>query len=176
MGKRRLCVGKIVNGEATIITDGGSEYMNDRPAKRVDWVTIRLVKEKSVLYGRRKISTPKDAMELVNGFLEYCDREQLVVCSLDTKNQPTAMEVVSVGTVNSSLIHPREVFKTSILSNASSVIIFHNHPSGDPTPSEEDKNITRRLKEAGQILGIEVLDHIIVADDKFCSLKEKGFL
>lgn len=176
MGKRRLCVGKIINGEATIITDGGQVYMNERPAKRVDWVTIRLVKEKSVLYGRRKISTPKDAIELVNGFLEYCDREQLVVCSLDTKNQPTAMEVVSIGTVNSSLIHPREVFKTSILSNASSVIIFHNHPSGDPTPSNEDKNITRRLKEAGQILGIEVLDHIIIADNEFCSLKEKGIL
>lgn len=176
MGKRRLCVGKIVNGEVTIIMDGGHEYMNNKPAKRVDWVTVRLVKEKSVLYGRRKISTPKDAIELVNDFLEYCDREQLVVCSLDTKNQPTTMEVVSVGTVNSSLIHPREVFKTSILSNASSVIIFHNHPSGDPTPSEEDKNITRRLKESGQILGIEVLDHIIVTDDKFCSLKEKGIL
>lgn len=86
------------------------------------------------------------------------------------------MEVVIIGTVNSSLIHPREVFKTSILSNASSVIIFHNHPSGDPTPSNEDKNITRRLKEAGQILGIDVLDHIIVADDKFCSLKEKGII
>lgn len=142
MEKRRLCVGKIVNGEATIITDGGIKYMKDRPAKRVDWVTVRLVKEKSVLYGRRKISTPKDAMELVNGFLEYCDREQLVVCSLDTKNQPTAMEVVSIGTVNSSLIHPREIFKTSIISNASSLIVFHNHPSGDPKPSEEDKNIT----------------------------------
>lgn len=176
MEKRRLCVGKIVNGEATIITDGGIKYMKDRPAKRVDWVTVRLVKEKSVLYGRRKISTPKDAMELVNGFLEYCDREQLVVCSLDTKNQPTAMEVVSIGTVNSSLIHPREIFKTSIISNASSLIVFHNHPSGDPKPSEEDKNITIRLKEAGQILGIELLDHIIVADDKFCSLKEKGIL
>ncbi|MPN37272.1 hypothetical protein SDC9_184788 [bioreactor metagenome] len=149
---------------------------NNTPAKRINIVSIKMVREASILYGVRKINSPADAVDLGKKFLEDSDREQLVVCCLDTKNQPLALNVVSVGSINSSIAHPREVFKASILSNAASIIIFHNHPSGDPTPSNEDINITNRLKESGKIIGIDLIDHIIIGDDSFCSLKEKGIL
>ena len=85
--------------------------------------------------------------------------------------------MVSIGCLNSSLIHPREIFKTAILSNSAGIILFHNHPSGDPEPSQEDINISTRIKEAGKIMGIELLDHIIIGSEgAFCSLKGKGLL
>ena len=101
------------------------------------------------------------------------DREKFVVACLDTKKQPVNISVVSIGSVNSVIVHPREVFKIAVLSNASSIICFHNHPSGNINPSGEDENITRRLKECGEILGIGLLDHIIVGDrDTYFSFKE----
>ena len=97
-----------------------------------------------------------------------------MVC-LDTKNQPVSIEVVSIGTINSAMVHPREVFKVAMLSNASSIICFHNHPSGNIDPSVEDENITRRLKECGEILGIGLIDHIILGDrDRYFSFKENN--
>ncbi|MDD3223208.1 MAG: JAB domain-containing protein [Clostridium sp.] len=146
------------------------------PAKRVNIVSIKMVREATMLYNIRTINTPKDAVELGRRFLEDSDREQLLVCCLDTKNHPIAINVVSVGSLNSSIVHPREVFKPAILSNADSIIIFHNHPSGDPVPSKEDINVTKRLKESGKIIGIEAIDHIIIGDNSFCSLKEKGMI
>jgi len=146
------------------------------PAKRINVVSIKMVRESSILYDIRRIEAPKDAVELGKKFLEESDREQLLVCCLDAKNQPTAINVVSVGNLNTSLVHPREVFKPAILSNSASIILFHNHPSGDPTPSKEDTNITERLKESGKILGIELIDHIIIGDNSYCSLKEKGII
>lgn len=146
------------------------------PAKRINVVSIKMVRESSILYGIRRIQEPKDAVELGKRFLEELDREQLLVCCLDAKNQPTALNVVSVGNLNSSLVHPREVFKPAILSNSASIILFHNHPTGDPTPSKEDTNITERLKECGNILGIKLIDHIIIGDNSYCSLKEKGII
>lgn len=95
---------------------------------------------------------------------------------MDTKNQPTFVNVVSIGTLNSSLVHPREVFKVAILGNSVSIIVAYNHPSGDPTPSKEDITITARLKEAGKIIGIDILDHLIIGEDKHISFKEKGIL
>lgn len=146
-------------------------------AKRINVISLKIVKEGSILYDVRRLSTPSEAAGLGKRFLEDLDREQVIVCCLDNKNQPVSINVVSVGTLNSSLVHPREVFKTAILSNAASIILFHNHPSGDPEPSQEDINITTRIREAGNILGIELLDHIIIgSDDVFCSLKEKGSL
>ena len=147
------------------------------PAKRINIVTIKMVKEGSILYDVRQISTPSDAAGLGRKFLEDSDREQVIVCCLDTKNHPVSLNVVSIGCLNSSLIHPREIFKTAILSNAAGIILFHNHPSGDPEPSQEDINITTRIKEAGKIMGIELLDHIIIGSEgAFCSLKGKGLL
>ena len=142
-------------------------------AKRVDIVSLKLVKESSVLYETRKISNPYDSYRLAKNFLADSDREKFVVVCLDTKNQPVSIEVVSIGTVNSSMVHPREVFKAAVLSNASKIICFHNHPSGNTNFSKEDEVITNRLKKCGEILGIELVDHIVVGDDdKYFSFKE----
>ena len=142
-------------------------------AKRVDIVSLKLVKESSVLYETRKISNPYDAYRLVKSFLVDSDREKFVVVCLDTKNQPVSIEIVSIGTVNSAMVHPREVFKVAVLSNASKIICFHNHPSGSTNFSKEDEVITNRLKKCGEILGIELVDHIVVGDDdKYFSFKE----
>ena len=146
---------------------------NKTHAKRVDIVSLKLVKESSVLYETRKISNPYDSYRLAKNFLADSDREKFVVVCLDTKNQPVSIEVVSIGTVNSSMVHPREVFKAAVLSNASKIICFHNHPSGSTNFSKEDEVITERLQKCGEILGIELVDHIIVGDDdKYFSFKE----
>lgn len=144
--------------------------------KRVDIVSIKMVKESSFLYENRRVNSSVDAIELFKRFLNESDREQFLVCCMDIKNQPTSINVVSIGTLNSSLVHPREVFKVAILANSASIIVAHNHPSGDPTPSEEDINITIRLKEAGKIIGIDILDHVIIGENKHVSFKEKGIL
>ena len=143
------------------------------PAKRVGIVSLKLVKESIVLYETRKIRSPYDAYKLIKNFLIDSDREKFVVACLDTKNQPVNISVVSIGSVNSAIVHPREVFKVAMLSNASKIICFHNHPSGNLKCSKEDENITNRLKECGEILGIELVDHIIIGDnDTYFSFKE----
>ena len=172
MDKRIYYVGKTFEENQESLLDD----LKNVPAKRINIVSVKLVREASFLYDKRRISSPSDAYELGKGFLEESDREQLMVCCLDTKNQPLAINVVSIGTLNSSLVHPREIFKAAILCNSAGIILFHNHPSGDPTPSEEDIIATARIKECGKLLGIELLDHIIVGNDTFCSLKDKCFI
>lgn len=148
-----------------------------QPAKRVSIVSLRMVRESSILYDQRNISSPGDAAGLLNEFLEEGDREQFIVLCLNTKNNPTAIATVSIGSLNSSIIHPREVFKIAMLANSASVIISHNHPSGDPEPSREDIAVTRRLVEAGEILGIHVIDHVVVGrDKKYISFRERGLM
>jgi DNA repair protein RadC len=149
---------------------------NHQPAKRINIVSIKLVRESSMLYKNRKISSPEDAWVLFKQYLDGVDREHFVVMALDTKNQPTAIQTCHIGSLNSSMAHPREIMKVAILSNAASLILGHNHPSNDPSPSQEDVQVTKRIVEAGQLLGIDVLDHIIVCDDSFVSLKEKGYV
>ena len=122
------------------------------------------------------IGCPADAAALVMEQLRYQDREHLVALFLDTRNRVIAQRTISVGSLTASIIHPREVFKEAISRSAAAVIVLHNHPSGDPSPSEEDRAITARLKEAGGLIGIPVLDHIIIGAGKFVSLKEKGAL
>jgi len=97
------------------------------------------------------------------------DREHFVILMLDTRNKLIGIHTVSIGTLNASLIHPREVFKVPIISNAASIILGHNHPSGDLEPSKEDLDVTNRLKQAGGLLGIRVLDHVIVSDCSYRS-------
>jgi DNA repair protein RadC len=156
------------------------EYKKEQPInlqrKRVDIVTIKLVKESSMFYKGRSIRSPQDGFELAKQYLGNVDREYFVVATLDTKNQPTSITTCHIGSLNSSIVSVREVFKTAILKNSSSIMCFHNHPSGNPEPSREDIEVTRRLVEAGKVIGIDVLDHIIVGDDSFVSLKEKGYL
>ncbi|WP_337250844.1 JAB domain-containing protein [Clostridium intestinale] len=174
MSKQLYCSGKIDGGKYEI-NIGDKKSAKHR--KRIDIVSIKMIRESSMLYGIRRINQPNDAVGIARRFLDDADREQLLVCSIDVKNQPTSIAVVSIGSINSSIVHPREVFKTAILSNAASIIVFHNHPSGDTTPSKEDINVTNRLKEAGKILGIEVLDHIIIGKNgNFHSIRESGVI
>lgn len=147
-----------------------------QPAKRVNIVSVKLVKESSMLYKQRRVRSPQDSYELFKEYLGEVDREHFVVMCLDTKNQPTNISTVHIGSLNASLVHPREVMKTAILSNSASLVCCHPHPSGDPTPSQEDIDVTKRLADAGKILGIELLDHLVIGEDTFVSLKEKGYL
>lgn len=109
-------------------------------------------------------------------FLNHETKEYFITLHLDGKNRIKCMDLVSIGSLNQSIVHPREVFKTACLSNAAAIILIHQHPTGDPTPSSEDISITRRLKEAGELMGIKVLDHIIVGDGEYLSFVERGLL
>jgi DNA repair protein RadC len=125
---------------------------------------------------RPVINSPQDVAHLVMEEMRYLDREHFRVVSLSTKNHVLGISSISVGSLNSSLVHPRECFKEAIRRNSNAIILLHNHPSGDPTPSREDIDVTRRLSDGGQILGIEVLDHVIIGDNRYISLKERGIL
>ena len=118
------------------------------------------------------------SLEIFRAFCAMNERdvEQFIVLHLDTKNAIRTLQVVSTGTMNASLVHPREVFRTAILNGAARVIVLHNHPSGDPQPSEEDTAMTERLKEAGKIIGIALLDHIVVCQNRYYSFKDEGGL
>lgn len=151
-----------------------SKDKSNKPLKRINVVSIKMVRESSVLYNIRRISEPKDIVDLGKKFLDELDREELIVACLNAKNEVNSVNVVSIGSLNNSIVHPREVFKTAILSNAASIVMIHNHPSGDVTPSKEDKEITLRIKESGIILGIKLLDHIIIGNDTYYSFKEHG--
>ena len=123
-----------------------------------------------------KITQPKDAADFVMEEMRNLKQERLRVIMLNTKNLVLSVKDVSIGSLNSSIVHPREVFCEAIKKNSASIIICHNHPSGDATPSSEDINVTKRLKECGKLIGIDLLDHIIIGDGKYISLKEKGIL
>lgn len=120
--------------------------------------------------------SPQDVYQAVSPRMSHLDRETFMVFYLNAKNQAVHSETISVGSLTSSLVHPRELFKGAIKRSAAAVILVHNHPSGDPTPSEDDLLLTRRLVQAGELLGIQVLDHIIVGYGRFISLKERGHL
>ena len=125
--------------------------------------------------GRPMVSSPTDVDRLLRGRITNLDRENFVVVLLNIKNEVIGAPTVSVGTLSTSLVHPREVFKPAIRASAASVILAHNHPSGKVEPSLEDREVTRRLREAAGILGIEVLDHVIMGDGYY-SMKEHGML
>jgi len=125
---------------------------------------------------RPVINSPQDVAHLVMEEMRYLDREHFRVVCLSTKNHVLGISAISIGSLNSSMVHPRECFKEAIRRNSNAIILLHNHPSGDPTPSREDIEVTRRLAEGGQILGIEVLDHVIIGDNRYISLKERGIL
>ncbi|QJC52943.1 DNA repair protein RadC [Paenibacillus albicereus] len=122
------------------------------------------------------VRRPEDAAEVLMEDLRYLQVEHFVCLFLNTKNHIVARETLSVGTLNASLVHPREVFRAAIRHGSASLICAHNHPSGDPTPSAEDRALTARLQEAGELVGIDVLDHIVIGDGRFISLKERGFM
>ena len=123
---------------------------------------------------RPRISGPTDAAQIISLFLSSLDHEELWVIQLNTRNKVMSLTKLYVGSTNSSMVRVGEVFRQAIIENAQSIILCHNHPSGDPTPSTEDVTLTRAVVQAGKLLDIELLDHIIIADDKNVSLKEKG--
>ncbi len=125
---------------------------------------------------RPSVNSPQDAARLVMEEMRYLDQEHFKAIMLNTKNHILGVSQISIGLLNSSLVHPRECFKEAIRRNANAVILVHNHPSGDPNPSREDLDVTKRMSQAGEILGIEVLDHLIIGDNRYISLKERGIL
>jgi DNA repair protein RadC len=123
---------------------------------------------------RRQIKCSNDVNEIVGDRMRGFDKEHFEILILDTKNRVIRVETVTMGILDSSLVHPREVFKNAIKYGAASVIIVHNHPSGDPAPSRDDMATTKRLCEAGQVVGISVLDHVIIGDGKHYSFKDEN--
>jgi DNA repair protein RadC len=145
------------------------------PSKRVEIIRLKMIRESSILYSSRVVRIPSDAAGIFRDFIGDCDREVFCILCLNTKNEPTALHQVSSGTLNASLVHPREVFKAAFLNNSASIICAHNHPSGSAVPSPEDIELTQRLRDCGCLLGVEILDHLILGkDDSFISLQEKG--
>ena len=142
---------------------------------------IKLFQAISERYAKEKIppnillNSPQLIFEYLKEKIGKEKKEHFTIICLDTRNN-LIVDEVSIGTLNASLVHPREVFKKAILNNSSHVVVAHNHPSGDPTPSEEDIITTKRLAESGKIIGIAVIDHIIVTQNNFVSLKKQGVL
>ncbi len=145
---------------------------------RINFYTLKMVKEDSVPYEVPVIKSPTEVYQAAKQLLALHEKPQEHFCilCLNTKNKIVGVHTISIGSLNASIVHPREVFKAAILNNASRIICLHNHPSGDPEPSKEDIEITRRLVEAGEILGIEVLDHVIIGEQRYLSMKERGLM
>lgn len=139
-------------------------------------VSVQLIRERTYPATVRIISSPQDAYQLVREWLESRDRECFGLVLMDTRNKVLGLHIVSIGSLNASIVHPREVFKPALLSNCAAIILAHNHPSGDPDPSKEDLAMTARLKQVGELLGVPVLDHLVIGDGTFVSLKERGLL
>jgi len=122
------------------------------------------------------VRSPEDGANYVMEDMRKLSQEHFVTLFLNTKNQIIHQQTIFIGSLNASIVHPREVFREAVKRSAASIICAHNHPSGDPTPSQEDIHVTRRLVESGKMIGIELLDHLVIGDRKFVSLKEKGYL
>jgi DNA repair protein RadC len=123
-----------------------------------------------------KISSPNDAAVVMMEEMRYYKKEYFKIILLDTKNNIIKVSEISIGSLNSSIVHPREVFQEAIINSSYSIILVHNHPSGEAEPSQEDISLTNRLVECGKIIGIKVIDHIIIGDGNFCSFKEEGYI
>lgn len=132
--------------------------------------------EKKKLMEQGSITSPSVAVDAVRKFIIDFTKEHFIVVSLDTRNRITDITEVSTGSLTASVVHPRETFETAIRKHAAGIIVFHNHPSGDCDPSSEDINITKRLFEAGKILGIDLLDHIIISKSDYLSMRDRGYI
>ena len=135
---------------------------------------LALVREGRQPAATRVIANPRDVADILQAEIGDADREIFCVVLLDTRNTMIGLHQVSIGSLNASLVHPRETLKAALLSNAAAIMLAHNHPSGDLAPSAEDLAVTTRLKQAGELLGIPVLDHLIISGEQFLSLKECG--
>jgi len=165
----------------TITTLFGTEEITTKP-RSIKFKTIKAIyetltiKEEIAAYfpPATRFTSPSQIHDIF-GFLKYETKEHFITLHVDAKNKIQCIDRVSTGSQSQAIVHPREVFKTALLSSAAAIVLIHNHPSGDPAPSREDREITRRLKEAGDLLGIRVLDHIIVGSS-YMSFVEQGLL
>lgn len=147
------------------------------PTRRVAAMRIEQVRERSVVYpGTGFVQGPNELAAVARAFIGGADREVFLAVYLSSKNRITAVEATATGTLNATLVHPREVFKGAVLANSAAVGLVHNHPSGDPTPSPEDLALTSQLLAAGEILGIRVLDHLVLGDPDYVSIRESSRL
>jgi DNA repair protein RadC len=138
---------------------------------------LSLIKDHTLAYANAScMLTPQNVYELIKEYLQDTDREHFIAIFLDSRSAVIGMNTVSVGTLTESLVHAREVFKGAILANAASIIVAHNHPSGEALASEADISVTSKLKDAGRILGIPIEDHVIVADVGYFSFRQHGLL
>ena len=138
--------------------------------------SVQLVRDSSVKVETRLADSSEKIAPIVRAYIGETPKEHFVVLFMDARNRIIGINTASVGTLNASLCHPREVFQAAILASAAGIVVSHNHPSGDPTPSPEDREVTRRLVRAGEILGIPLLDHVIVTADSFYSFRTQGLL
>lgn len=138
--------------------------------ENINVVSLKMVRDRILSFDN--ITSPDIAYDICDEILGDCDRENIIVICLDSQNKPTNISIVGVGSITSAIAEPREIFKTAILSNSNSIIIAHNHPSGEIKPSHADIFLTKRLIKCGTLLGIKVLDHIIVGDKEYFSFKE----
>lgn len=146
------------------------------PGKKVGIVHLHMVREERGLYGMRRFTSPREIAGMVRPLLMMSDREMMVVLSLSAKMEPLALEIAAVGGVDSCCVDIKSIFKHALLSNAVNIVCVHNHPSGDPYPSREDYQITRRIRKAGRLLGISLADHIIIGGGAYYSFQEQGIL
>ncbi|MBW4057262.1 MAG: DNA repair protein RadC [Proteobacteria bacterium] len=154
---------------------GANNNIALRQIKAVFEVTAVSEEIANYIQPNTRYTTPSQIFEAFH-FLMQETKEYFLTLHLDGKNRINCIDVVSIGSLNQSIVHPREVFKTALLSSAAAIILVHQHPTGDPSPSSEDIAITRRLKEAGDIIGIKILDHCIIGQDSYISFVERGLL
>ena len=145
------------------------------PTGALTWMNAELASELSTL-DRAEVTSPESAAEILVPMIGGADREMCVVLLLDTKHRLIRPEVVSVGSLDHTFMSPREIFRTALLSNAAAVVVSHNHPSGDAEPSRDDEQVTRRLVRAGEMIGVEVLDHLVVGGSRWVSLARRGMV
>ena len=137
-------------------------------------IKLQMVREHESLYGCRRVSDAAGAASCVRPLFALADREMMVVMSVSGSMEPLAVEVAAVGGVDSCYVDMKNLFKHALLNNAANIICFHNHPGGTPSPSSEDRKITEKIKKAGEILDIRLLDHIILCDDCYYSFSREG--
>lgn len=148
---------------------------SEKYADELQVVRIRLV-DSPPLYSKKQLKSPQAVYQFLSDEFSGLDREMVCVLNLKTNGEVINLNVVSLGSLNASIMEPREVFKSSILSNAASIILLHNHPSGELQPSKEDVKVTKRIGAAGEMLGIPLLDHIILGQGEYMSLREAGYM
>ena len=137
-------------------------------------VSLRIVRDNGVMVKRENIRSPMDAAAILQERMKDLDREVFTVVHLDTRNNILSIYDAFIGTINSNHIRVADIFKVAIISNAAAILVAHNHPSGDPTPSPEDVSLTKTLKAAADILDVQLLDHLVIGADRFVSMREHG--